>query len=227
MGVSASVSRRVIAAPCLPGREARRIEVEGLWLTLLCEEAIETAVDADALLRADDPAEPPYWMHLWPGAMRLARIVARAPEVRPSATILELGGGLALPSIAAAVRGATVVTTDWRRPPLHLAIQSARRNGGRVHAVQMDFRAPALRGQCDVLLGAEVGYDDRQVPALVDAAARVLRRGGVAWFCDSVNTYRTTLVDGLQAAGLDVRVRSCREREEGRPVWVRVIEARR
>jgi predicted nicotinamide N-methyase len=217
----------VAAVPPAAGNEARRIAVDGLWLTLLRDEALEAAIDSEALLRSDDPAEPPYWMHLWPGAMALARIVARAPDVRPGAIVLELGGGLALPSIAAAVRGAIVVTTDWERPPLRLAVRSARRNGRRIHSVQMDFRAPALRGQCDVLLGAEVGYDERQVPALVDAGARLLRRGGVAWFSDSVNTYRTTLADGLRAAGLDVCVRSRCEQEEGRPVWVRLIEARR
>lgn len=206
---------------------ASRIVIEGLSLTLLRDETMETAVDADALLRSDDPVEPPYWMHLWPGAMALARIVARAPEVRPRALVLELGCGLALPSVTAALRGATVVTTDWKRPPLGLAARSARCNRRRIHAVQMDFAQSALRTQCDVLLGAEVGYDEQQVPALVDVTASSLRRGGVAWFSDSVNTYRTAFADGLRNAGLQLRIRSRSEWEEGRPVWVRVIQARR
>jgi hypothetical protein len=91
----------------------------------------------------------------------------------------------------------------------------------------MSFGKPAVRRQCDVLLGAEVSYDERQVPVLVGAAAYLLRRGGVAWFSDSVNAYRTTFAEGLRTAGFQVRIRSLREREEGRPVWVRLIEARR
>jgi predicted nicotinamide N-methyase len=206
---------------------ACRITIDGLRLTLLRDDSLETAVDAEALLRSEDVAEPPYWMHLWPGAMALAHIVARAPEIRPGVLLLELGCGLALPSIAAAVRGATVVTTDWEEPPLALAIRSARRNGRSIHALRMDFRKPAIRAPFDVLLAAEVGYDEQQVPALVDVTARLLRPGGVAWFSDSVNAYRTTLEDGLRAAGLRVRTRSRCEQEEGRPVWVRLIEARR
>jgi predicted nicotinamide N-methyase len=229
MGTPVNVPSRP-AVPPVDSRvaiRAHRISVDGLWLTLLRDESLEAAVDADVLLRSDDPAEPPYWMHLWPGAMALARVVSRAPEVRPGAIVLELGGGLALPAIAAAVRGATAVTSDWEHAPLRLATGSAQRNGRRLRAVRMDFRAPALRGPFDVLLGAEVGYDERQVPALVAATAGLLRPGGVAWFSDSVNAYRTTLADGLRAAGLQVRVRSVREREEGRVVWVRLIEARR
>ncbi|HSD10006.1 MAG TPA: hypothetical protein VLF14_03425 [Candidatus Binatia bacterium] len=206
---------------------ADRIAIDGLWLTLLRDDGMERAVDVEALLQSDDHVEPPYWMHLWPGAMALARVVARAPEVRPGALILELGCGLALPSLAARVRGATVVSSDGRRPPLALAMGSARRNGSAIHAVQMDFRQPAIRLPCDVLLGAEVGYDEQQVPALVDLTAKLLRSGGVAWFADSVNAYRTSLADGLRAADLRVRIRSRREQEEGRPVWVRLIEARR
>jgi predicted nicotinamide N-methyase len=219
-----------LGAAATPRREptrASRVAIDGLSLKLVRDDSMETAVDADALLRSDDAVEPPYWMHLWPGAMALARIVARAPAVRPGALVWELGCGLALPSIAAAVRGATVVTTDWEWPPLPLALLSARRNGSRIHAVQMDFGHPAIRAQCDVLLGAEVSYDEEQVPSLVDATARLLRRGGVAWFSDSVNAYRTAFTDGLRTAGLQVRIRSRVEREEGRPVWVRIIEARR
>jgi len=29
---------------------------------------LERHVDRDALLRADDPPEPPYWAHCWSGA---------------------------------------------------------------------------------------------------------------------------------------------------------------
>jgi hypothetical protein len=91
----------------------------------------------------------------------------------------------------------------------------------------MDFREPAIRQPFDVLLAAEVGYDEQQVAALIDVTVRFLRRGGVAWFCDSVNAYRTTLENGLRRAGLRVRTRWRREEEEGRPVSVRLIEARR
>jgi hypothetical protein len=91
----------------------------------------------------------------------------------------------------------------------------------------MDFRHPAVRGPFDVLLGAEVSYDEQQVPALVDATASLLRPGGVACFSDSVNAYRTAFAAGLRNMGLRVRIRSCGEQEEGRTVWVRLIEARR
>jgi hypothetical protein len=51
--------------------------------------------------------------------------------------------------------------------------------------------------------------------------------GGVAWLADSVNTTRGSLAARLAEVGFAVAVRSTREWEDGRPVWVRIIEARR
>lgn len=224
-GLAPSI-RQDHGSPAAPGYPDR-IELDGLTLQLFRGGAMEEAVDGEALLRGDHAEEPPYWMHLWPGAKALARIVARAREIRPGALVIELGCGLALPSITAAVRGASVVTTDSEPAPLALAKRSARRNRCRIHAVQMDFRHPSFAGTCDVLLGAEIGYDDRLVTAVADAVERCLRRGGTAWFADSVNTYRSAMIDGLVARGLRVQVRSRCEWEEGRRVWVRLVEARR
>ena len=41
-------------------------------LTLLRVKDLEQMVDREALLR-DDTEEPPYWAHLWTGALTLAR----------------------------------------------------------------------------------------------------------------------------------------------------------
>src|SRR5215470_1105574 len=176
-------------APC----EEVALTFEGIGVRLWRAVELERFVDAAALLRADDAPEPPYWMHLWPGALAAARQMARASEVGPEARVLELGCGLGLPALVAAQRGASAMATDRLAAPLRFVLRSAAASGCALAAVQMDWRAPAPRG--------------------------------VIWLADSVNTARNGLADRLQAAGFAVGVSSVREWEEGRPVWVRMIEA--
>ena len=209
-----------------PGEEVA-LEIEGCPVRLWRAVGLERFVDTAALLRDETAAEPPYWMHLWPGAVAAARLLARAAEVRPGARVLELGCGLALPALIAARRGAVVVASDLRGEPLRFARRSAAANGCAVGLVQMDWTHPALRAPFDVCVGADVGYELAAESALVAALTALVAPGGVAWLADSVNTARDGLAAGLAASGFAVDVRSTREWEDGRPVWVRIIEARR
>ena len=209
-----------------PGEETELV-IEGVAVRLWRAVGLERFVDADTLLRADDPPEPPYWMHLWPGALAAARRVAGAAAVRPGVRVVGLGCGLALPALVAARRGARVVASDRLAAPLRFACRSAAANRCALTAVQMDWAAPALRGGFDVCVGADVGYDRSAEPSLVAALARLVAPGGVVWLADSVNTARDKLAQRLAAAGFGVAVSREREWEDGRPVWVRLIEARR
>lgn len=210
----------------VPGEEIG-LAVDGVALRLWRAVGLERFVDRDALLCDDAPPEPPYWMHLWPGALAIARILARAPEVHPRARVLELGCGLGLPALVAARRGAAVVASDRQRAPLGFARRSAAANGCAFALVQMDWSAPALRGGFDVCVGADVGYDAAAEAALVSALAHLAAPDGVVWLADSVNTARGSLAERLAAAGFAVAARHGRESEDGRPVSVRILEARR
>ena len=203
------------------------LELGGAPLRLWRATALERFVDVDALLRAAEPPEPPYWMHLWPGALALARLLATLPGLGTGTRVLELGCGLGLPAVIAARRGARVVASDRACAPLAVVERSAADNGCAVACVQMDWTHPALRGGFDLCLGADVGYDRAAEASLAAALAALLRPGGTAWLADSVNVARTTLQAALSAAGLAVRVETRRESEDGRPVFVRLIEARR
>lgn len=213
----------------LGGVPLQRVAVAlgGIDVSLWRAVQLERFVDADALLTADAPPEPPYWMHLWPGALTLARRIAAAPDVGQGTRLLELGCGLGLPALAAARRGAAVVATDWQREPLAVVARSAADNGDRVGCVQMDWRAPALRGVFDLCLGADVAYDAAAAAPLAAAIAASLRPDGAVWLADSVNTTRTGLAEALAAHGFALACREVPETEDGHRVWVRLLEGRR
>jgi predicted nicotinamide N-methyase len=203
------------------------VELDTLRLRLCRTGELDRYVDREALLRDEVPYEPPYWMHLWPGAMALARLVAQPGVVRTGARVLELGCGLGLPALVAATRGARVVASDWHLAPLGFLRRSAGLNRCRVDLVQMDWVAPALREPFDLCLGADVAYDAAAQPALVRAVRELVAADGTVYLADSVNTARQTLLERLRAEGFSVAVREVREWEDQRPVWVRVVEGRR
>src|SRR5665213_1108787 len=84
------------------------VELAGHALTLLRPASADELIDEEAF---DDEEFLPYWAELWPSGVALASAVS-ALELRGS-QVIELGAGLGLPSLAAALGGADVLATDW------------------------------------------------------------------------------------------------------------------
>ena len=111
----------------------------------------------------------PYWAELWPSAVALARYVA-GMEL-DQRTVLELGCGLALPSIVAARRGASVLATDWSPEALAFAKRNARRNGVELETALVAWSRPRAvlgRGRWSLVLAADVLYERRNVEPLLE-----------------------------------------------------------
>jgi predicted nicotinamide N-methyase len=179
---------------------------------------LERHVDRDALLAADDPGEPPYWAHLWSGALVLARAVPAA------ARVLELGCGLGLPGLVAACRGARVVFVDRLAAPLAFVRQSLAANGVRGGLVVADAGAPPFRTRFDLILVAELLYDRSAFAALARALRAGLAPGGRVLLADAQRIDTRAFYDALPDAGLAWRAREHRVREEGLPLTVRLVE---
>jgi len=118
----------------------------------------------------------PYWAELWPSGIALARHVAglELDGVR----VLELGCGLALPSLAAALAGARALASDWSPDAIDLARRNARRNGVDVELVVAGWTRPGplLAGApYDLVLASDVLYEKRNVPLLLYNLRRLAR----------------------------------------------------
>ena len=116
----------------------------------------------------------PYWAELWPSGVAIARILS-ARSLRGARTV-ELGCGLALPSIAAALSGARVVATDWSPDALELAKLNAARNDASLELVRCSWAAPEAifgRAPWDRVLAADVLYERRNVEQLLALLPRL------------------------------------------------------
>jgi predicted nicotinamide N-methyase len=125
----------------------------------------------------------PYWAELWPSGVALARALAGA--ALGGRRVVELGcGGLALPSIVAALAGARVLATDWAGDALALAADNAARNGARLAVARAAWADPddlVARGPFDLVLAADVLYERRNVEQLLGLLPRL---GREVWLAD-------------------------------------------
>jgi predicted nicotinamide N-methyase len=142
--------------------------------------------DAEALLADIEPVSfadgerLPYWAELWPSAVALAHYIAKHLNL-DGRGVLELGCGLGLVSVVAALQGARVLCTDYEELALAFARWNARGNacsGMRFRLV--DWRQPALRRRYDCILASNVIYEARSFGPLTTLLQRYLARGGVA-----------------------------------------------
>jgi predicted nicotinamide N-methyase len=111
----------------------------------------------------------PYWSVLWRSGVALAREVAAADLA--GRRVVELGCGLALPSVAAARAGAaSVLATDRCAEALALAERNAAANGLRIRTARVDWRRPtglAARAPFGLVLAADVLYERASVAPLL------------------------------------------------------------
>jgi len=133
--------------------------------------------EAEALIdeaRFDGDEFMPYWAELWPTGVALAETVAEL-DLR-GARVVELGCGLALPSIVAALVGADALAVDWAADALKLARANAARNGVAIRTLELDWQKPERlveRGPFDLILCADVLYESRNVDALLALLPRL------------------------------------------------------
>jgi predicted nicotinamide N-methyase len=128
----------------------------------------------------------PYYGIVWPSARVLSRQVRS--YLRAGDDVVELGAGLGLVGIAAALTGLlrSVLLVDHDPVAVELALASARASVmsalSPVTGVALDWAESNLSGWpercCDVVLCADVLYEAGAAPLVAAVAARLLRPGG-------------------------------------------------
>lgn len=111
----------------------------------------------------------PYWAVLWRSGVALARELDGA-DLR-GLRVVELGCGLAVPSVAAALAGAEALATDWSEDALAFAARNASLNGAAVETLLCSWAAPQPlleRGPFDLGLASDVLYERRNVEPLLE-----------------------------------------------------------
>jgi predicted nicotinamide N-methyase len=180
--------------------------------------------DAEALL--DEHAFEheeflPYWAELWPSALALARVLAG--RALHAARTLELGCGLGLPSLAAALAGARVLATDWSPASVDITARNAARNGLTVETLRCSWTDPEpllARAPWDLVLASDVLYEARNGEALLPLLPRLVGPRGEIWLADPGRPPAARFLAAAEAA-FTIERRPARELPQGAVYFLR------
>src|SRR3954469_14973391 len=158
------------------------IPLNGRDLRLLRPRDAEALLDEEAF---EHEEYLPYWAELWPSAVALARTVG--VRALHGAATLELGCGLALPAIAAALAGGRVLASDWSPDAVAHAARNAALNDAPVETLVCSWTAPeplVARGPWALVLASDVLYEARNGEALLPLLPRLLAPRGEVWLAE-------------------------------------------
>jgi len=190
------------------------------------EERIAVGARELVLLRPDDPESlideerfgidefMPYWAELWPSGIALARHVAGLPL--RGRRVLELGCGLGLPSLAAALAGAEVLATDWAPEALALLDANAAANGLLVGTAGLDWRTGVPDGApFDLVLAADVLYEARNAEPLLTVLDDAVAPAGSVVIADPGRRHAAAFFEAASARGWSSERRAAEELASG------------
>jgi predicted nicotinamide N-methyase len=155
------------------------VPLDGRDLRLLRPRDAESLLDEAAF---EQEEFLPYWAELWPSSLALARAISG--RALRGARTLELGCGLGLPSIAAALAGGRVLATDWSPQAIELTRVNADRNGADLETLVCSWTDPdplLERAPWDLVLAADVLYEARNGEALLPLLPGL---GAEVWLAD-------------------------------------------
>jgi predicted nicotinamide N-methyase len=140
---------------------------------------------------------PAYWAQVWPSSLALgARLLAQPSLASDASSILELGCGLGLASICAALAGAqSVLATDIETSALDFTDANAAANGvadGVVRVQQLDWADIAEASpsspppqQHELLLAADIVYGEEAPALLAEVLHALVAPGGTVLLTDN------------------------------------------
>lgn len=150
----------------------------------------------------------PYWAELWPSSTILANFIVA--DVRPRGSLIELGAGIGLVSIAAAIAGHDVTASDYYEDALAFARANSFRNlGYEITTALVDWRdvSPQMP-RFDTVLASDVLYESRYAPLVAGVIDRLLAADGTAYVADPGRVAAVAFTDACAERRLDIRSRA-------------------
>jgi predicted nicotinamide N-methyase len=170
----------------------------------------------------------PYFGKVWPAARGLNEFLGERPASEwEGKRVLEVGCGLALPSMAMALLGAEVTATDFHPEVPAFLEKNLLANGlvGRVKYQSLDWRSlPAAAEPWDWIVGSDILYEKQHVAQVAEALTRLAGPRTRIAVGDPARPYLQSFVDEMKRLGwaADTRVFTVPESSD-RPGGAQVV----
>lgn len=187
--------------------------------------ALSDSLDAESF--AEDERFP-YWAEVWPSAVALATFLSGRDLTGLRA--IELGCGMGLAGVAAALRGAEVLFTDFDVDALAFARANHALNLGRPGSARvLDWRAPPQGLDASLVLASDVLYERRFLAPFLDALAATVAPGGTAFVAEPGRRVAEGTVERLEGAGFarDLHLEEVEWNGRHHSVWIHELRRRR
>ena len=180
--------------------------------------SVTRPADIDTLLDqiAGDPEQNlPYWSEIWPSGVALAGDIIQHPERIRGKRVLELGSGVGITAAIATAQGARLTATDYAPESLLLTRMTTLAHIGRepdevrrVNWRSSDIHELRNGGAFDVILGADLLYERRDIEPLLAAVETLLDPSGALWLAEPGRKPAEIFLDGLEARGWRAETRT-------------------
>jgi predicted nicotinamide N-methyase len=184
------------------------VNVLGKNLSLLCLDNLDHVIHELLPATKKTVAEiTPHFGVVWPSALALTQFMEKHANAVRGKTVLEIGCGLALPSMAARLLGATsVIATDRHAlVPTFLSHNLNRNALQGIRYARYDWRSSELPvDNCDLVLGSDLLYEPWQPGYLVQTLAQLLTTDhSIAWIADPGRKHLGVFLALAEAHGFD------------------------
>ena len=156
----------------------------------------------------------PYYGCIWPSGRALAEVLALAPPL--DGKILEIGAGLALPSLVLSKQGANITTSDFHPDVALFFEENCRRNGLRCNYVRLNWMDPPvpLRHSYDMVLGSDILYEGRHAKDVAMALNSLVKPRGRICIADPGRTYLQAFLDEMKQLKWTEEITSARDADQ-------------
>lgn len=127
----------------------------------------------------------PYWTEIWPSALALSEFIIKNQNLFEEKNVIEIGSGLALPSIVVSEFAKEVVITDYLEDAINFAKSNVLLNGRtNVRYSTLDWRKTEGLLKYDVILASDIAYEKRSFEFIPKAIETLLKDNGVCYISE-------------------------------------------